>query len=106
MPTADPAALPGAVELTSSPAIDVRLKTAATALAAVSVRPAFFQDGEWWPLGKDEVAGAAPVTCAGNGGKAHGRYTDQRTMLPWCLVLEGGNIDDIADAYLDGVDRI
>lgn len=104
-PTAQPQALLGSVIETFSPSLDVRLQVQGGALVATTVRPYFWQDGAWWPLGKDANAGVAGVAASGAVPRAHGRYEIQRTDLWWCLVLEGGTIGDIEAAYLDGVDR-
>lgn len=107
-PSADPTALKGSAELCSAPSLDVLLKAAAGGGANVSVRPWFWQEGEWWPLGYDAVATtAAPVTADKTKltGKANGRYQFQRGPLWVVLVLESGSLADIEAAYLNSVER-
>ena len=86
----------------------VRLKLGESPSGAVSVRPWFYLDDEWWPLRADgaDGAGVQPVTADASafGGKADGFFVTGGLACFVVLVVEAGDLDDVDAAYVDASD--
>lgn len=73
--------------------------------AAVTLRPWYERDGEWWPLRFDaaENVGTEGVTADPNQnqGKAEALYACAGLSSAVCLVVESGDADDVVLAYIE-----
>jgi len=86
----------------------VRLKLGESPSGAVSVRPWFYLDDEWWPLRADgaDGVGVEPVTAddSVNAGRADGFFVTGGMACWVVLVAESGDVDDVAEAFVDAAD--
>ncbi len=73
----------------------------------VSVRPWYWQDGQWWPMRFDAVNGVDAVTADGaqNGGKAEGYFATCGLSHEIALVVESGVPASIDVALVDACEQ-
>ncbi len=84
--------------------VELRLALVDTADSPVVVRPWVYRGGSWEPVradggGNGPSAVTAELTI--NGGQANGIFMCGSTAASFCLVLESGDVDNIAKASLD-----
>lgn len=73
----------------------------------VSVRPWYWQDGQWWPMRFDALAGVDAVTADGaqNGGKAEGYFATAGLCHEIALVVESGAPASLNLAIVDACEQ-
>ena len=73
----------------------------------VSVRPWYWQDGQWWPMRFDVLAGVDAVTADGaqNGGKAEGYFATAGLCHEIALVVESGAPASLNLAIVDACEQ-
>lgn len=72
-----------------------------------TVRPWYWQDGQWWPMRFDALAGVDGVTADGaqNGGKAEGYFATAGLSHEIALVVESGVTASIELAIVDACEQ-
>jgi hypothetical protein len=73
----------------------------------VSVRPWYWQDGQWWPMRFDAAEGVGAVTADGaqNGGKAEGFFATGGLSHEIALVVESGVPASLNLAIVDACEQ-
>lgn len=73
----------------------------------VSVRPWYWQDGQWWPMRFDALEGVGAVTADGaqNGGKAEGYFATGGLSHEIALVVESGVPSSLNLAIVDACEQ-
>ena len=73
----------------------------------VSVRPWYWQDGQWWPMRFDALSGVDAVTADGaqNGGKAEGYFATAGLSHEIALVVESGAPASLELALVDACEQ-
>ena len=73
----------------------------------VGIRPWYWQDGKWWPMRYDSLAGTDPVTANGalNDGKAEGYFASAGLSHEIALVTETGVPASVELALVDACEQ-